>query len=333
MKLSNLLMVLFVVCLATGCIKEDTDSCPPPHNVTLHLNYVYHGSNNQFSQRVENVRLSLFDMSGNLVATYFKNSADLKSSSIALNLDPGDYRLVCWGNVLSNTDVRENNTLNASRVFHTQRSNGEASNGDPLFYAPRMRNLNNPNSDMLTITVPEDGGVVEKDIDFTAAHKTVEVLVTGFSDRGNINPIIEFNNIPSGYNFTLGTLPDLLMEYTQTGTFETRSQNFVEARTQNPSGATRSQSLSTATRAQEYSVTTFYLPLFDVNTPIELSIIRPSSGAVVHTISLNDYLVENGISLTHGDWDQINMLVEFSDLGAVVSVKPWEGSSVTPGTN
>ena len=303
MKIKGLFTVLLLILSITGCLKEDLEDCPD-YNVVLHFNYVYRGSGNLFTQRVENVKICIFDIPGNLVATYLKESTDLKSSSVSLKLAPGDYRIVCWGNVLAHTEVMGNNTLSDSRVFHVQRNGGASDNGDPLFYAPRIRNLSNPNADILLVTIPEVG-IVEKEIDFTAAHKTVEILVKGFTDNGDMNPIIEFNHIPSGYNFTLNTLPDFLMEYKQTGQYDTR--------------------------AQAFSVTTFHMPLFELNTPIEMTLIRPTTGAVIHKINLRDYLANNAISLTHGDWDQITILVEFNDLGTVVSIKPWEGSSVNPG--
>ena len=305
MKIQRLLTVLLLITAMSGCIREDLDDCPTGHNVVLHFNYVYQGSNNLFGQRVENVEIIIFDMDGNFVTSFFSETSDIDESGAAFSLPPGTYRIVCWGNIFTHTDVQEGSNITAARVYHTGRSQGEADNGDPLFYAPRIRNLNDPDADILTITVPERGSV-EKLIDFTAAHKTVEVVVTGFSDNGNITPQIEFTNQPSAYDFFLRTIPGQPMDYFQDSQVETRAQNMA--------------------------VATFNLPLFERDNTINIRIIRPSTGAVIHTISLKQYLIDNNITLTHGDWDFISILVVFNDLGAVISVKPWDGTNVSPGS-
>ena len=296
MKDVRIIFTFLLLTLFAGCTRENTSDCNPA-NVTLRLSYVYRHSANMFTQEVDNVRLFIYDMSGNLVRSVIDTPVSQTGSTLDIYLEPGDYRFVCWGNLTPLTTVNEQPTHGLSSVYHTDHTLGAATNGDPLYYAPRIRDLSNPDADMLTATIPATGNVIVE-LDFTAAHKTIEVAVKGYRDSNNEpNPLIECTGLSSGYDFSLQALSGTQMTYGQQGTIETR--------------------------ATDYSVVTFNTPLFESDTATEIRLVRKSDNTLIETISLSDYLTQHGIELTHGDWDKISILIEFNDLGVIVDVRPW----------
>ena len=302
--------MLLLTLAFTGCIKEDIDDCPPVHNVVLNFSYYYHNSyTNLFSEKVENVGIYVYDADGEYVTSFFKDEKDflLTPAQALIFLKPGTYSLVCWGNVFNHTDIRAGlvgQPLSVARVFHAGSSRATSDNGDPLFYAPRMSNLYAPDTNILTLTVPETETVVQN-VDFTATHKTVEVVVEGFLDNGSICPTVVVSNQPLAYNFRMQPIVGGSMEYRQRAVEEQWTA--------------------------KYGVATFYLPLFEMENNVLIQVIRPSNGVVMHSINLQQYLADNHITLTSLDWDLLTIHVVFNDVGAVISVEPWNGNNITPG--
>ena len=312
MKYFKIPAMLLMLLAFTGCIKENLDDCPPPYNVALNFSYFYNklASGNLFTGRVDNVGIFVYDAAGNFVTSFFKGPEDflLYPAQARIFLNPGEYRLVCWGNDFEHTDIQAGlagQPLSAARVFHTGRARGESDNGDPLFYAPRMANLNNPNANILLLTVPQEG-VVQQPVNFTATHKTLEVIIKGFRDEdGRPCPNVVITGQPLAYNFLMQPIVGGNMEYRQRAVEEEWTA--------------------------QHGVATFYVPLFEWENDINIQVVRPSNNALVHTISLHQYFVDNPIALTSLDWDKVSIIIEFNDLGAVVSVEPWNGSWLKPG--
>ncbi len=308
MKKIRLLYLLPLAMFAfalNSCINDDLADCPPTTNVTLLFRYSYDSPKDIFAQHVGNVDVNVFDMQGGFVTSLRCNEPQLAVlQGVRLKLKPGTYRVVCWGNVFDHSQITRGNLFSEFLMLHTDRSTSLSDSDDPLFYAPRINDVGNPDADIFTITVPAEGAV-EKTIDFTSAHNTVEVFVTGFSDGIKTCPQIEMTNLVSAYDFSMQPSTDSLMTYRQT------------------TGRTE-------TRATTYAVTTFYTALFQQDNNIDIHITRPSTGALLYTINLKQYLADNSITLHSTDCDYIPILVEFNDLGVVAKVTPWDKISVTP---
>lgn len=90
--------------LLTGCIREGGDRCAFENNLLLSFRYEDSEGGNHFSEKISRISVFVFNEQG-----YFVVGKDVEQvalsvwSGAGLNLLPGTYRIVCWGNVLKNT--------------------------------------------------------------------------------------------------------------------------------------------------------------------------------------------------------------------------------------
>lgn len=306
MKLFSVSLSLFFVCLFSGCISEDTDSCPVELQNNLILKFLY--TNDQgtdiFTQNIDKVDVFVFDSEARLVHKQAVDQASLSAfTGTSLNLPAGIYRIVCWGNALNNTSFGEVETADLFKNAFLSNSGVDPNNGDRLYYAPFP-------SQVFTVTVSHDE-VQTAEIAFCSAHIKIQVYVRGFDDKSpggdQLPPLVKLVDIPSGYNFDMQASNDLVSY-----------QNVADYRT---------------VEGQNLAVLDFNTPLFGEDTPSQLMIKKQSDGTTVTTISLKDFIKENNISLDDNQQVVIPILIEYKSVGVNITLPGWGQNPVKPGLN
>lgn len=104
---------MLLVVLATGCIKEDLDSC----DTNLIFRYFGDGTKDIFPEKIEKVDLYVYSENGALIETIGLDQGDLRRyQGTPLNLPAGKYRVVCWGNTKNDTRIDQAMALNTALV-------------------------------------------------------------------------------------------------------------------------------------------------------------------------------------------------------------------------
>lgn len=138
MKFRNIAMCLTAVAglVLSSCIREDRSDC---YNVyMLELSYLGDGTEEIFAEKIDKVRMYVFDDSGNCIVSRQISDEDVRSRVTQLPpLEEGDYRVVCVGNAYS-TRVEGLSSSDLNSVFFAAGSyldGSEVSGNDPLYWA------------------------------------------------------------------------------------------------------------------------------------------------------------------------------------------------------
>lgn len=299
MKQIRILLPLLLL-FAMGCnpIYEDMSHCPPDEEfkVTLDFRYMPDGTD-AFAANVGNATVAVYDPQGNFVSQHSVSQADLdKFQGAKMNLDPGTYRIVCWGNVDANSAMCDLSqyTLAQATLMHTLCASGSAANGDRLFYGPAMDDIASPTA--FNITVPQTGNVRET-LYFTAAHNTIELYIKGASAM----PLITIDGLSQGYDFSMRTFA-ATMDYAQTATTVTLANQ-------------------TCAGAQ------FHVPQFTDDCDITIDITTPDSS---WPISLKEFLTDNSITVSPVRHDLIRIEIEYLNGNVIITVPSWTNDGVDP---
>jgi hypothetical protein len=95
---------LFLYLLMTGCIDDDMSEC----GVSLHYQYTRNVDGvDKFPSEVKKVNLYIFDAGGIFLDEYQVDEKQLSGSNntVKLNLPPGKYNLVAWGNLCNDYEL------------------------------------------------------------------------------------------------------------------------------------------------------------------------------------------------------------------------------------
>lgn len=313
MKLFHISLLLFSALLLNGCIGEDMDSCPEiaGNNLTIEFLYKDESGGDIFRDKISKVDLFVFDRNGAYVTSQSIEQAPLSVfAGASLRLEPGIYRIVCWGNAVDRSVFGGvgrgslfsdafigNSTLNGSSV---------ATNGDKLYYAPYITEGHSLPQDF-TINVPEQGTKTVP-VTFGRVHIRVVAYVKGFEDRtvqGELlPPVIELADIPRYYNFEMQTFGDYI-SYWDLSSFAT-----VEG--------------------EQMAVMEFNTPLFTEDTPIQLLIKKQSDGTTVTTVSLEHFIRENNITIGNSIDLVLPILVEYKSGSFEIVLPGWGHTPVGP---
>lgn len=309
MRLFHLFFVLFTLLAFSRCIDDDSDKCPIDieNNFILKFRYVSDKPEELFIKKIKKVDVFVFKESGQYVTT---QSADLTAltsfAGISLNLDPGNYRIVCWGNATGKTFISPmsaNSLMKDAYISHVSLRDGTAAiNGDTLYYA--LDNLTFPSS--LKATTSET--VIERVLNFHNAYIKMHIYVKGFTDKdsqGNLlAPIIEMTGVTGSYNFDMQSFGNTV-RYLNTSAYE----NIL---------------------GERIAKVTFHTLRFKDDNPIEIKIKKSSDGSTLTTISLKDFMKENNITVEGIEEAIVPILVEYKDASIKISVPEWEQTPIDP---
>ena len=310
MRLFHLFFALFVVVIFSKCIDDSSGECPIDieNNFILKFRYVSDGPEELFIEKIKRVDVFVFKEDGQYVMTRSADLAALTSfAGITLDLDPGSYRIVCWGNASEKTFISPlstNSMMKDAFVSYTALRNGTvATNGDTLYYALDHTVLS---PSLKATTVSET--VIERILDFHNAFVKVQVYIKGLVDKdplGNLlAPVIEITGVTSGYNFEMQTFGNAV-RYLNTSAFE------------NISG-------------EKIAAITFYTLRFKDDNPIEIRIKKSSDGSTLTTINLKDFMKENNITVEGIEEALVPILVEYKEASVEISIPEWGQIPVDP---
>lgn len=346
-----LLLLLLLAATITACMAEEhlygkggeppvtpvepTDPEPPQDNVTLVFRLEVTagvGSEDHLLDEMDGFTIFLFDEQGGYLRQEVVTREQLLASNntVTLDMDPGKYEMVCWGNSLEYsmiTNLTVGKHISEAAIVHTATQGGQVvvvPDGDPLYFAPR--NTTNVNSRgaggaAYAFVVPEQG-TVNADIEFAQAHKKLRVNVENFrgTDAGGVTdcPEVYVGVLGCGYNFLLQPVAGARLAY--------RNRTTQQAATGRTGEATRA-------RAR------FNTPLFTSNDALTIDVINPADQKVCYSLNLIEHLKEQNINPEDESIREINIDIIFKtdpnpddtfDASVAITVTDWTGKPVVP---
>lgn len=299
MKKLNVLILLSLLMMLpslTSCIKEDLDDCKG--KVSLHFRYVGDGTTDIFPDYIDKVTLYVYSADDNrLVSTVEYDESQLDAYQGAnLELFPGRYHIVCWGNAFADTQIQEGDKVAAPGYF----SSSDIVTNDPLYYGS------------VEIDVP--GSLERKDYmcDFVSSHVKIEVRMEGFI--GAVVPGIgseDSNNIALG----MAHLPS----FTDFGNTPSTTEESVYY-----------PALSVAEDDATTYVTQYNVLRLSDDNPVTLQLLAGTDRIVVQEFSLADFMEKYGIRIDGRNGDvTISILLRASSVD--VEIVDWDREEVDPG--
>ena len=297
-KLLYLVVLLAPVVLLASCIKEDYTDC---ERCTLTFSYMGDGTWDIFPEKITRVSLYVFNSDDDLVQTKSIEQNDLKAfQGTKLNLEPGNYRVVGVGNAFDKTEVTNlssSSSMSDVQFHHPNANNGGKVEGnDSLYLGQKM------------ITIPSTYWY-EDDVPFQSSHLKVSYTVKSY-----VNPTAEST---------------------------TRADGFLELRVKNLLPQTDFNNVANGTKIT-YNPALAYDPsksehngYFNImrhskDADVEFELVDKSTGKVVHTLKLADFLNEfTQIDVTKQEV-LIPIIVEFKNIGVDVTIPDWMIHNVTP---
>lgn len=280
--------------MLTSCIQEGLLPCPPTVNLQLTFSYMGDtGDPSMFARRITHVTLMVYDEDEKLVLNRNLNKNELTQyQGTELYLEPGKYRIVCWGNANEYTQLEKCDFFGEGRLHHPNLPGGEKiSTNSHLYYGSYS-------------TTVSDEQTVSGDIPFRGAHINVEVYVRGMvtADTPDNLPHIETNNLTPQYNMDMvSTMPYATTYYPET-TYNTE-RNLNQA--------------------------LFQVLNFRDDNPIFINIKNPE-GELQCKVNLKEFMADNNISVNGKNEATVALLVEFTELGVIIKVPGWSGNEINP---
>lgn len=209
-------ILLLLLILFTGCFEWEYDNCVVRDNCTLRFLLHDADGNDLFAGKIETIDVIIFDSDNSFVTHRKVKYEELEEGNcVRFTLDPREYRVVAWGNVLEN-----NSTLSpldtGIKLEDSYVEIISKETGSPLYYAPgkteRTFSTAQTEIDYADYTVNiELGKKTEKDLPFVRAHRTINVYIKGLSNLTNYDgqqPLVEFSSLPYRYNFLQNCAPE-----------------------------------------------------------------------------------------------------------------------------
>ncbi|MCD8178866.1 MAG: FimB/Mfa2 family fimbrial subunit [Tannerellaceae bacterium] len=317
-RVYSFLSLLLLLLLTTGCMKEDYSWCPEnKHETVLELLFEYtnSGGNNKFKEELHRIDIVLFDENHTLYQQVRLNQTDLDTTnSASLNVEPGTYYVVGWGNIANNSLMAELSSVNIferSVILHQT-----TTSIDSLYYAPDLRGTErftiDPEDEYFhykVVVAPND--MTYHTLPFMTAFHTINVFIKGLKDMENpdiIYPEVQINNLPSRYNY--------LLEYP-----EEEKNNF------------KNKSRLVYYEQQPLLFATSLIPHFKNENDIFIRVVRNIDGQEkIDNLNLTEFLAKEKISIQDGASQVINIEFEYggNDHLIGITLPDWIGQSVNP---
>lgn len=296
-KIVTILSLLMVLPFLTGCIKEDLDDCKG--KVSLHFRYVGDGTTDIFPSKIEKVTLFVYTADGNHLVTQTEYDKDKLSSyqGADLELFPGKYHIVCWGNTFDATEIREDEKKIAAPGYF---SGSDINTNDALYYG--------------TIEMEVPGTLEHRDYtcDFVSSHIKIQVRLEGFADavvpgtlqtETNMPVVLGMAHLPSFTDF--GNVPAADVQSTYYPVLSVDSED-----------------------AGSY-VAQYNVLRFAENNPVTLQILTGADHTVLQEFSIADFISKYGIQVEGRNEVTLSILLRASTVG--VEIVDWEKENIDPG--
>ncbi len=253
----------------TGCISQDWSQCPDPENVILRFQLEFEATRaSELTNTVRSIDLVLFTDANEYVTHKRLEYDELAANpTTTLSVAPGRYRVVCWGNIMANSDIFREPTLEQCYV----RAKDDSPSGCPLYYAPAAEcdpdDLTDFDYTDWEIIVPSRGSVT-KDLTFVRAHRRINVYIRNFEDETSENtPAVEATNLAHQYGFRFDIHPS--------------RRNYLQTAVQ-----------GTTPTGDAVHYVSFTTPYGEITDNIHLNV-QKQDGTVVTSVNLQDYIAAN----------------------------------------
>lgn len=303
-------ILLLISSLATSCWRVDEDWSLCGAESSLTLNFKIHGlPNAKFTNYIGVVDIYLFDAERNFLRSVRLSESDGDNLRQAvIDLAPGIYHVICWGNVLDDMRV----SLGDGRIENSYMEIVSSESGDPLYYAPyteietipeKENTLPGPEIDYSVCAVEVlPGRRNVKNFTFVKIHRTVEMFVNGWTGGGA--PLAERTGASGGSDFMLHA--------------DTTPRNFKRLTSPKTIGGV------------EMFTAYFHSPLIPLEGyPKWVYLCDPATGEPVGgtKIDLRKFVAANGIE----DDSYIPIYYNFNENGGVgvsITLPPWSDNGV-----
>ena len=287
------LLLLAPFVLLASCIKEDYAEC---ERCTLSFSYTGDSTQDVFAEHITRVSLYVFDADERLIQTKLIEQNELKAfQGTKLNLNPGKYKIVGVGNAYDKTEVTNTSSRDMTKIeFHHPNvpEKGVVEGNDSLYLGQK------------DILIPEDYWY-EENVPFRSSHLKVSYTVEDYTDGGQMKESLldlRVKNLLPQTDFT--------------------NQVGGEKMTYNPT-------MEINAKGDHYSY--FNIMRHDATSDVEFELVERSSGEVLHTLKLKDFLAEfPQVDVTKQEV-LIPIIVQFKNVGVTVTVPDWLIVNVTPG--
>lgn len=306
--------LIAVALLLPGCFKQDYSDCVDPDNFILMFDLRDAEGNSRFAENIHSIFAVVYDAGNDYVAHAKVTKNELNEfPGVGFVVEPGEYRVVCWGNVGENSRI--NGIKTALPLDECSLSTVSGASGCPLYYAPGK-----PHSDRsepivtradgedvdysaYAVTVPPKQ-ITTKEINFCRAHRRVDVYVKGYEFiYGEATPMIRMCNQPISYDFLLRTCPTRR-------SYETTC-----------SGTTRTD--------ENMLLASFNTPITGLTDNMTVEVVRRSDSEVLTVVDLKQYVEQNASTIT--DTNEIAIQIRYTESGHVEITAPdWGGKPVVP---
>lgn len=298
--------LLFAVLFSVGCMNEDMKNCPLKDNVTIYFSLKDTKTGAEiFTQKVSQTDMFVFDDTGRFIRTIRVTPADLDASNgMVVTLQKGNYKLLCWGNIERKCTL---GPVTSSTLLDDAYLSFDSNDScDPLYYSPLVPHTRtyNPTQQLVELSVPEEGKA-STTMEFTHAHKQLEIYVQGFSDNGLL-PVIELTGHKSGYDFYMNHLSGQDISFLQ-------------------------QSEMTTTPEGDMAFSPFYTSrIRKDNNTIVINIKKASDGTTAFTTTLSD-VIKGFVNFDLEEEVVIPIVFKFINNSVSVTIPTWGYTPITPG--
>lgn len=264
-KSISLMALALVAGVLAGCIREDRSDCPC--DVFLDFVYTGDGDTDIFPDKIDRVNMYIYRASDKSLAGELVLDSPVldREQGTHLSLSPGDYRIVCWGNVMENTQVET--SYDEARVAEPVMFRGteQFTGTDPLYFSE------------LEISVPESLQDVHATCKFESAHIDMYVHLKGF--RGAFGP---------------DAAPDARISFSHSGC--PAYTDFFN----NPSDGQQCDvfpELMEDPEDEESYILVYNVLRFSEQDENRLVITDPSDGSEIYSLSVSRFLADHGIGV------------------------------------
>lgn len=295
----NKVIHLCLICCAIlfvgqSCTREKVGGCP---NVTVRLEYRGDGSTDVLQKYIANVTYYIYDESGNYVTEGYWPIGDGADETLQryLRLEkPGHYTLVCWGNLEHYSRATNTGQMGEACVCPLQMGGEGYTSCDPLYFG------------QAGLEVSEVEGDAEAQIDFHSAHITLWMYAKGVEDIG-----ADGTNLPPQF-CVAGCQGECDFQGSSCG----QPFDFIPE--------------SVYDEDERVFMARCHVARFDENTGGVIEVYRTTGHLLLTTVSLKEFIADNGLKLSGKEEIDIPILLEFGPMGVTVTLPKWDVEESKP---
>lgn len=289
----KILAVLLLSGLMYGCIyQDDLVPCEEENGAILFFEYFGDGQQDIFQDKIEEVTLYIYDnYDDSLVETIILSSEQLRQQKVVLDLPPGSYHAVAWGNYLDQTQTESTASASTAILGVAGYFRDEmVTTNDRLYFGKT------------DFTIPANGTVTST-VDFSSAHIK---MVLDLAD-------LRSSAITEGVSPIKFRMSELSPTVDFNGVFSDNKIPYYP---------------STALEGDDFVARFNTLRFEDINN-IQIDLFYVNSTEPMYTLNLADYMAAH--SITVDGINEITIGIRFVFTGTTVVVERWVESEITPG--